>query len=39
LRPAEATSTLGQDEKTSSAVGLRNLFWLQTKRRCFINAT
>src|SRR5712664_2351659 len=27
LRPAEATSTLGQDENTSSAVGLRSLFW------------
>src|SRR5882762_2861255 len=35
-RPAEATSTLGQDENTSSAVGLRSLFWLQTKRRRFI---
>src|SRR6266850_3972236 len=35
-RPAEATSTLGQDENTSSAVGLRSRFWLQTKRRRFI---
>src|SRR6266446_6434380 len=39
LMPAEATTTLGQDENTASAVGLRSLFWLQTKRRCFIQCS
>src|SRR5690348_1181886 len=34
--PAEAHSTPGHVEKTCSAVGLRNLFWLQRNRRRFI---